>query len=315
MQIIANSADLNCETFCFKEIFMDYKQIGSSDLQISRIGFGCMSLQPAQRNLQQLFDAAIASGINYFDTADLYDKGLNESLLGNAIKTYRNKIIIASKGGNEWKSDGSGWSWNPRKAYLLKAVEGSLKRLQTDRIDLYQLHGGTIEDPIDEILEAFELMIQQGKIRYYGISSIRPNVIREFVKRSAIISVMVQYSLLDRRPEETILPLLEEHKIGVLARGAVAGGLLIDKPPKPYLSYSEKEVSLMAMEIKKQDFPQPSTAVGYVLQNPAVTAAIVGIRTAKHLESAVSAVQFPLPPGVKKVLQDTLSPNRYSDHR
>lgn len=294
---------------------MDYKQLGSSDLQISRIGFGCMSLQPAQPDLQQLIDSAIASGINYFDTADLYDKGLNETLLGNAIKTHRNKIIIASKGGNEWKADGSGWSWNPRKAYLLKAVEGSLQRLQTDRIDLYQLHGGTIEDPIDEIIEAFELMIQQGKIRYYGISSIRPNVIRKFVNRSAIISVMVQYSLLDRRPEESILPLLEEYKIGVLARGTVAGGLLIDKPPKTYLSYSEEEVSLMAMEIKKQNFPQASTAVGYALQNPAVTAAIVGIRTATHLQSAVSAVQFPLPLVVKKPLQDALSPKYYTDHR
>src|SRR6202034_3432729 len=96
----------------------------------------------------------------------------------------------------------------------------------TDYIDLYQLHGGTIDDPIDETIEAFELLQQQGKIRYYGISSIRPNVISEYVQRSNIISVMMQYSLLDRRPEESCLQLLQQNNIGVLARGSVAGGLL-----------------------------------------------------------------------------------------
>ncbi len=94
----------------------------------------------------------------------------------------------------------------------------SLKRLNTDRIDVYQLHGGTIEDPIEETISAFEQLVQQGKIRYYGISSIRPNVIREYVLRSNIVSVMMQYSLLDRRPEEECLPLLAQKDIGVLAR-------------------------------------------------------------------------------------------------
>ena len=92
-----------------------------------------------------------------------------------------------------------------QKNIFSSAVDQSLKRLQTDYIDLYQLHGGTIEDPIDEMIEAFETLKAAGKIRYYGISSIRPNVIREYVKRSSIVSVMMQYSLLDRRPEEEML--------------------------------------------------------------------------------------------------------------
>src|ERR1035437_7075729 len=85
-----------------------------------------------------LFD----NGINYFDTADLYDKGLNEINIGNALKAKRDQIIIATKVGNQWRSDGTGWDWNPRKDYILKAVEQSLQRLQTNYIDLYQLHGG-----------------------------------------------------------------------------------------------------------------------------------------------------------------------------
>jgi aryl-alcohol dehydrogenase-like predicted oxidoreductase len=87
------------------------------------------------------------------------------------------KVIIATKVGNQWRADGSGWDWNPNKDYIISAVEQSLKRLQTDYIDLYQLHGGTMEDPIDETIEAFEQLQKQGKIRYYGISSIRPTVI------------------------------------------------------------------------------------------------------------------------------------------
>ena len=181
---------------------MTYQHLGRSSLKISRIGFGCMSLKPGQDNIQLITDAAIDKGINYFDTADIYDKGVNEINIGKALRAKRKQILIATKVGNQWKEDGSGLNWNPTKKHVLQAVEKSLYRLQTDYIDLYQLHGGTIEDNIDETIEAFELLQQQGKIRYYGISSIRPNVIREYVKRSNIVSVMMQYSLLDRRLEE-----------------------------------------------------------------------------------------------------------------
>ena len=163
---------------------MEYKTLGKSALNISRIGFGCMSLQLDNNDNEKLIHQAVELGINYFDTADLYDKGLNEELIGKALKHKRSQSIIATKVGNQWKQDGSGWVWNASKQYILQAVEESLQRLQTDYIDLYQLHGGTLDDNIDETIEAFELLQQQGKIRYYGISSIRPNVIREYVKRS-----------------------------------------------------------------------------------------------------------------------------------
>ena len=179
---------------------MTFLKLGKSALNISRIGFGCMSLKPGQADMQLIIDRAIANGINYFDTADLYDKGLNEINIGKALRGKRKDVVIATKAGNQWRADGSGWDWNPSKKYILACAEQSLKRLQTDYIDLYQLHGGTMEDPIDETIEAFELLQQQGKIRYYGISSIRPQVIREYVLRSNIVSVMMQYSLADRRP-------------------------------------------------------------------------------------------------------------------
>jgi aryl-alcohol dehydrogenase-like predicted oxidoreductase len=298
---------------------MRYQLIGRSTLNVSRIGFGCMSLQPDQKDFQQLIDTAIDNGINYFDTADLYDKGLNEIHIGNALKAKRNQIIIASKVGNQWRSDGSGWDWNPRKEYILTTVEQSLQRLQTDYIDLYQLHGGTIEDPIDETIEAFELLKQQGKIRYYGISSIRPNVIREYVKQSDIVSVMMQYSLLDRRPEESCLQLLKDNNIGVMARGSVAGGLLVGKKAKPYLNYNEEGVAKAAIIIQKLSSHKRSPAqiaIQFVLQNPSVTSAVVGIRTIEQLTDAVNAISNQkLSEEEMKILKEAVAVNHYAEHR
>ncbi|MBD0293636.1 MAG: aldo/keto reductase, partial [Flavisolibacter sp.] len=174
-------------------------------------------------------------------------------------------------------------------------------------------------DNIDETIGAFEQLVQQGKIRYYGISSIRPNVIREYVKRSYIVSVMMQYSLLDRRPEEEAFPLLQQHTIGVLARGSVAQGLLINKPPKPYLNYNTEAVTLAAKAIQSLSSQQRTaaqTALQFVLHHPAVTAAVVGIRTLEQLEEAIGAIQAPqLNEEEIALLQKAVPQNIYQEHR
>ena len=298
---------------------MKYKQLGKSNLHISNIGFGCMSLKEDYAALDKLVNRAIEHGINYFDTADIYDFGINEIELGKALKPFRKKIFIATKGGNQPKAEGNDWTWNPTKAYIMKACEESLKRLKTDYIDLYQLHGGTIDDPIDETIEAFETLQQQGKIRQYGISSIRPNVIREYVKKSNIVSVMMQYSLLDRRPEEECLDYLQEHKVGVLARGSVAGGLLIDKPTKEYLGYKGEEVEAMANAVGNlsgRHRTKAQTAIQFVLKYQAVTAAVAGIRTFSQLEEATQTLQAePLTLQEYIQLQSVLPVNKYKEHR
>ena len=272
---------------------MTYQLLGKSSLLISKIGFGCMSLQPTQKDFPFLIDQAIDNGINFFDTADLYDAGQNEINIGKAVRAKRNKVIIATKVGNQLRADGTGWDWNPRKKYIITAAEQSLRRLQTDYIDLYQLHGGTIEDPIDETIEAFELLQQQGKIRHYGISSIRPNVIREYVERSNIVSVMMQYSLVDRRPEETCLALLKKNNIGVLARGTVAGGLLAGKTATPYLGFSEAEIMTVSKAVQAVTPPNSNaatTAIRFVLQQPAISSAVVGVRTENQLKEVLQAI-------------------------
>jgi aryl-alcohol dehydrogenase-like predicted oxidoreductase len=297
---------------------MIYSVVGSSSLNVSKIGFGCMSLPADEKSALPILHQAIGLGINYLDTADIYNDGINELIIGKAIKGNRDKIIVASKAGNMRRSDG-GLDWNPTKKYILSCIEKSLVRLDTDYIDLYQLHGGTINDNIDETIEAFELLKQQGKIRYYGISSIRPNVIREYVKRSSMVSVMTQYSLLDRRPEEETLGLLHKNNIAVLVRGSVAQGLLINKPAKQYLDYPPDQVAKMAAAVHKlsgKDRSATQTAIKYVLQNEAVSSVVVGMRTPEQVVEAVNTINVSnLNSPELEELRNALKPNAYNQHR
>jgi|SRR5690606_20266775 len=269
--------------------------LGKSDLQVSPVSFGCMSLGEKPALYRDLLRKASEGGINFFDTADLYLKGLNELYVGEALRPIRKDVIIATKAGNQWRSDGTGWDWNPSKAYILKCAENSLRRLKTDYIDLFQLHGGTIDDPIDETIEAFELLKKQGKIRWYGISSIRPNVIREYAARSNIVSVMMQYSLLDHRPEEQMLDFLHQHGISVICRGSVAQGLLVDKPATSYLQYAGGEVAKAAKTLariaEEVGYTRLETALAYVCSHPAVATAVLGIRTPAQLDEAIDALR------------------------
>lgn len=269
-----------------------------------------MSLGSDHHQNEAVIHQAIELGINFFDTADLYDQGLNEETLGKALRPKRQELHIASKVGNIWNSDGKTWRWGPNKAYILSAIDDSLKRLKTDYLDLYQLHGGTLEDPIDDIVEAFERLKEAGKIRAYGISSIRPNVIREYISCSNISSVMMQYSALDRRPEESVLKALQEANIGVLSRGGLAKGLLVNKPARNYLNYTEKQVATLKKHWAQQGDPL-SLSLQFVLQNPTITTSVLGIRSMDQLQGIIDVYQNP-------VTTDglfLLPPNNYENHR
>lgn len=297
---------------------MKYRLLPKANWQISEVSYGCMSLDLEAADNQRLLLQAVDLGINYFDTADLYDQGENERIVGEALKECRQQIYLATKVGNQWRADGSGWDWNPRKEYILEAVKGSLSRLQTDYIDLYQLHGGTIDDPIDETIEAFEILKSQGFIREYGISSIRPNVIREYVKRSRMVSVMMQYSLLDRRPEETCLDLLKDHEIGVMVRGALAKGLLIDKPPLSYLDYNSQEVGAAAAAVREISGTRTpgQSAIRYVLEHPAVCTVVAGTRKQQQLLDNTGAINSnPLTNRELTSLRAAIPINQYEQHR
>lgn len=302
---------------------MKKNKLGSSDLWISEIGLGCMSLGTNERDAERIIHEALDRGINFMDTADLYDEGRNEEIVGKMIKDRRSDVILATKVGNRRIPGQEGWVWDASKGYIKSAVKDSLQRLQTDYIDLYQLHGGTLDDPIEETIEAFEELKKEGIIRYYGISSIRPNVIREYVKRSGMVSVMSQYSILDRRPEEEVLPLLAEHGISVIARGPVASGVLAEKGAskvqKGYLDYGLDELLEIRGELQSlvhESRSMAQTAIRYVLTDHTVASAIAGASTLEQLIHNTGAGELPdLTPEEVAMIRNISRANQYTAHR
>ncbi|MDM5331145.1 aldo/keto reductase [Neobacillus sp. CF12] len=303
---------------------MKKRKLGKSDLWVTELGLGCMSIGTDEKAAREIIETALDEGINYFDTADLYDFGENEKIVGSALKQVRENVILASKVGNRWNQDKKGWSWDPSKSYIKEAVKQSLKRLDTDYIDLYQLHGGTIEDQIEETIEAFEELKSEGYIRYYGISSIRPNVIREYIKKSHIVSVMMQYSILDRRPEEEALPLLHEHGISVVTRGPLAKGLLSDKmlekvSQKGYQDYSQEDLLTVLPVLKDKlagDRSFTEVALQYNLTHPAVASVIAGASSPEQVRANARAINSPSLTEDEIALIKTISKTTYyKEHR
>lgn len=302
---------------------MKKNRLGSSDLFVSEIGLGCMSLGTDENQAVSLIHEALDRGVNFLDTADIYDDGRNEEIVGSALKGRRQDIILATKAGNVRVPGQSGLTWDPSKHHILSAVKESLRRLKTDYIDLYQLHGGTIEDNMEETIEAFEQLKREGVIRYYGISSIRPNVIREYVQRAQIVSVMSQYSLLDRRGEEEVYPLLAEHGINVIARGPVASGALADgrddKAAKGFLNYSGDQITDIRHQLRPLVNEQRSmsqTAIRYALHHPAVATVIPGASSRTQLLENIGTAEAPLLTEEEyELLREMTSANLYTQHR
>ncbi|MEZ4896297.1 MAG: aldo/keto reductase [Saprospiraceae bacterium] len=296
---------------------MKYRKLGRTDVMVSAVSLGCMSLPVDDEQMAiRVVHMALDAGINLLDTADLYQQGRNEEVVGKAIKGRRERLFVSTKVGNEWKADGT-WTWNPAKAYILKAAKASLRRLKTDYIDLYQMHGGTMEDPFQESLEAMLQLQSEGLIRYFGISSIRPNVIQRWVTQSSLASVMVQYSLLDRRPEEQIFPLLAQEETGILLRGTLAQGLLVDKPAKDYLQRDTGMVADAQNQIRglAGTRSMESLALSFALQRNEVDSAVIGIRSVDQLNAMLAAAGDVLDPDLYMALKECCPAYTYEQHR
>lgn len=300
---------------------MKMNRLGNSELIVSEIGLGCMSLGTEESKAIGLIHEALDRGVNFLDTADLYDAGTNEEIVGKAIKGRRDRVILATKVGNRRIPGQDGWFWDASKSYILSAVKDSLRRLGTDYIDLYQLHGGTIEDPIDDTIEAFEQLKREGVIREYGISSIRPNVIREYVSRSSIVSVMNQYSIVDRRGEEEVFPLLQEHQISVIARGPLASGALAAnrEPAKGVLDYELDELRELRRKLQDLETPERNLtqlAIRYSLAHPAVAVVIPGASSREQLLQNLAAAEVPeLSTKEVELIRSLSKANQYTLHR
>ena len=271
------------------------KNILKSGIEISELGLGCMSLGTDYKKAQLIIESAIDNGITYFDTADIYDQGVNEEIVGKALKKYQNRddIVIGTKVGNRLTDDGH-MTWDPSKKHIKESVKGSLKRLGLNHLDLYQLHGGTIDDPLDETISAFDELKQEGYIRAYGISSIRPNVIDYYLKNSQIETLMSQFNLIDNRPESLIND-VHDKQVKILARGPVFKGLLTSKSvdvidekfENGVLDYTQDELGSTIASIKELESNLTALSFKYLTSHDAMGSIIVGASNVEQLEENV----------------------------
>ncbi|MGM0897477.1 MAG: aldo/keto reductase [Bacillota bacterium] len=299
---------------------MKYNTLGNSGLKISEIALGCMSLPDDPKKARAIIDEAMDNGVNYFDTADFYGKGKSEEIVGGALGNRRKDIVLASKVGNEWSEESDEVKWNPTKPYIKEQIHHSLRRLKTDYLDLYQLHGGMISDDSEETIEAFEELKKEGLIRAYGISSIRPNVIRRFLDNSEIASIMMQYSLLDRRPEE-FLPEIGQAGRSVVARGSLAKGLLtaegFTRAEKmgDYLQYGPDQLLAALKELSAIHGNIHALALHSVLSDSTVAAAVTGASSPEQLRETLQAYKQPVSAQQIEEAKKATRLDRYEQHR
>lgn len=296
---------------------MKKRILGSSQIEISEMSLGCMSLPPNKDEAANVIASALDYGMNYFDTADLYDRGVNEEIVGALLKENRHDIILATKGGNRWEEGKEGWHWDASPAYLKQAVKESLRRLQTDYIDVYQLHGGTIDDNWEEIIDTFDQLKKEGLIREYGISSIRPNVFVPFLNNSAAISNMMQFNIFDQRGSE-YFSTIQQSGASVVTRGSIAKGLLTNdwrNRLQPYMGYEDKQVHDIISKIEQQFEDVHAAALAFNLHYESIASTVIGARTVEQLQQNMTAYEKAQQMDSISSLLEWIEPKRYTEHR
>jgi aryl-alcohol dehydrogenase-like predicted oxidoreductase len=216
---------------------MQKRKLGNGNLEVSAIGLGCMGMSFSygppkdKQEMISLLRAAVERGITFFDTAEVYGPHTNEELVGDALSPLRDQVVIATKFGFNLNPDGSpGWQGlNSRPEHIKQAVEGSLKRLKTDVIDLYYQHRVDPEVPIEDVAGAVKELIQGGKVKHFGLSEAGAQTIRRAHAVQPVTALQSEYSLWFREHEEEILPTIEELGIGLVAYSPLGKGFLTGK--------------------------------------------------------------------------------------
>ena len=213
---------------------MKYRKLGNNGLEVSAIGFGCMGLNfaygPAmdKQDAIALIRAAVEQGITLFDTAEVYGPFTNEEIVGEALAPFRNEVVIATKFGFNIQ-DGKMVGVNSKPEHIREAVEGSLKRLDIDVIDLLYQHRVDPNVPIEDVAGTVKDMVKEGKVKYFGLSEAGAQTIRRAHAVQPVSALQSEYSLWTRKPEDEIIPTLEELGIGLIPYSPLGRGFLTGK--------------------------------------------------------------------------------------
>jgi 1-deoxyxylulose-5-phosphate synthase len=326
---------------------METTRLGRTGLQVTRLCLGTMTfgLQCDEKTSHAIMDAAAEGGITFLDAADVYPLGggidtvgRTEEIVGSWLKGRRDQYVVATKcvgamGPNPWDRGSS-------RKHILDAIDGSLRRLGTDYVDLYQLHGPDPLTPIDETLAALDTVVSSGKARYVGCSNFLAYQVARAIGRSEaerlvrFDSVQPRYNLLFRQIERELLPLCREEGIGVIPYNPIAGGLLTGKHRRDTVTegsrftlgnaaanyqnryWHDREfdtVDKLAALAAEAGMPLTTMATSWVLANPAITAPIIGASRPEQLVDTLAALDHPLDVDLKAALDDLTLEYRMGD--
>jgi aryl-alcohol dehydrogenase-like predicted oxidoreductase len=325
---------------------MQKRKLGKSNpLEVSAIGLGCMGMSFSygppkdKQEMITLLRKAVELGITFFDTAEVYGPYANEELVGEALAPYRDKVVIATKFAYELKPDGSpGWvRLNSQPEHIKQSIEGSLKRLRVDAIDLYYQHRVDPEVPIEDVAGTVKELIQQGKVKHFGMSEAAAKTIRRAHAVQPVTAVQSEYSLWYRNPEKEVLPTLEELGIGFVPYSPLGKGFLTEKIDEstsfdstdfrnqlPRFNPENRKanqalVDLLQKIAQRKKATPAQIALAWLLEQKPWIVPIPGTTKLNRLEENIKAVEVQLTPDDLREIESaaakiTVQGARYPEH-
>ena len=312
---------------------MQKRKLGKSNFEVSALGFGCMGMSWSygppkdKQEMISLLHAAVDRGVTFFDTAEVYGPLVNEELVGEGLAPFRGKVVIATKFGWEANpNDGGKWNaLNSRPEHIKQVAEGSLKRLRVDAIDLFYQHRVDLNVPIEEVAGAVKDLIQEGKVKHFGLSEASAQTIRRAHAVQPVAALQSEYSLFWREPEETVIPTLEELGIGFVPFSPLGKGFLtgkIDSDTKfdstdfrnsvPRFSAENRKVNQALVDVirsfaEQRKVTPAQIALAWLLAKKPWIVPIPGTTKLARLEENLGAAAVELTPNDVRALEDASS--------